>query len=40
MIDVQNGFKACVGFNMEDVKAILEDICLTKSFYFLNVYHY
>ncbi len=28
MIDVQGGFKECVGFSMEEVEAITEDICL------------
>ncbi len=37
MIDVRNGFKECVGFSMEEVEAIIED--LIKSFYFLNFYH-
>ncbi len=28
MIDVRDGFKECVGFSMEEVEAIIEDICL------------
>ncbi len=27
MIDVRIGFKECVGFSMEEVEAIIEDIC-------------
>ncbi len=28
IIDVRDGFKECVGFSMEEVEAIIEDICL------------
>ncbi len=27
MIDVKDDFKECVGFSMEEVEAIIEDIC-------------
>ncbi len=28
MVDVRDGFKECVGFSMEEVEAIIEEICL------------
>ncbi len=28
MIDVRDGFKECIGFSMEEVETIIEDICI------------
>ncbi len=38
MINVRDGFKECVGFSMEDVEVIIEDICLNLNFLFFKTY--